>query len=335
MKKGMIAGGVAVALVVFAAWLYASPYLALRGLKNAIEQQNPQAMYNYIDFPAFKQSLTREMLKEMNVEADKPFAEFGTKMVEGLVDVFVNPETMIKMFAKGKAQDVRSIATQSEAPDFNFTSDKVAMRYAGFNAFELALPAEKDGSTWTFIMHRKGLGWKIDDVRVVGSGASADSRLASAQQGGVLPSILGSDMNAAGRDPDEARTAADAAAAVAMAEVESKNASIAAADAARAAEDADAESADAQEAANATVRPSFDCGQASSFAERMICADANLARLDLALASAYRSALSATSSTSALKQSQNAWRTQVRDICMDTDCMQAAYQLRIAELQNN
>jgi uncharacterized protein YecT (DUF1311 family) len=333
MKKGIIAGGVAVALVVFAAWLYASPYLALRGLKNAIEQQNPQAMYNYIDFPAFKQSLTREMLKEMNVEADKSFAEFGTKMVEGLVDVFVNPETMIKVFAKGKAQGVRSIATQSEALDFNFTSDKVAMRYAGFNAFELALPAEKDGSTWTFIMHRKGLGWKIDDVRVVGSGASADSRLASAQQGGVLPSILGSDMNAAGRDPDEARTAADAAAAVAMAEVESTNASMAAA--ASAAEDADADSANAQDAANGTVRPSFDCGQASSFAERMICADANLARLDLALASAYRSALSATSSTSALKQSQNAWRTQVRDICMDTDCMQAAYQLRIAELQNN
>ena len=335
MKKGMIAGGVAVALVVLAAWLYASPYLALRGLKNAIEQQNPQAMYNYIDFPAFKQSLTREMLKEMNVEADKPFAEFGTKMVEGLVDVFVNPETMIKMFAKDKAQDVRSIATQSEAPDFNFTSDKVAMRYAGFNAFELALPAEKDGSTWTFIMHRKGLGWKIDDVRVVGSGASADSRLASAQQGGVLPSILGSDMNAAGRDLDEGRTAADAAAAAAaaMTEVESTNASMAAA--ASAAEDADADSANAQDAANGTVRPSFDCGQASSFAERMICADANLAHLDLALASAYRTALSATSSTSALKQSQNAWRTQVRDICMDTDCMQAAYQLRIAELQNN
>lgn len=335
MKKGIIAGGVAVALVVLAAWLYASPYLALRGLKNAIEQQNPQAMYNYIDFPAFKQSLTREMLKEMNVEADKPFAEFGTKMVEGLVDVFVNPETMIKMFAKDKAQDVRSIATQSEAPDFNFTSDKVAMRYAGFNAFELALPAEKDGSTWTFIMHRKGLGWKIDDVRVVGSGASADSRLASAQQGGVLPSILGSDMNAAGRDLDEGRTAADAAAAAAaaMTEVESTNASMAAA--ASAAEDADADSANAQDAANGTVRPSFDCGQASSFAERMICADANLAHLDLALASAYRTALSATSSTSALKQSQNAWRTQVRDICMDTDCMQAAYQLRIAELQNN
>lgn len=306
MKKGIVAGGVVLAMLLVGAWLYASPYLALRGLKQSIEAENPQAMYDYVDFPAFKSGLKREMLKDMKVEADNPFADFGNKMVEGLVEMFVNPETIIKIFAKradGKAEKAPSAGI---APEFELEKDKLTMGYAGLNTFELVMPSGKDGGSWTFIMHRKGLGWKIDDVRIVPGTKPVAKEDAVASGGGVLSS-LANDQAA-----DSAQAAADAA--------------VAAADAAEV-------EASLSPNANVAVQPSFNCGRASSAAEHMICADSRLAQLDMALASAYRAALVASDDPSGLKAEQNSWRTTSRDVCNDTDCVQAAYESRIAELQ--
>ena len=327
MKKGIVAGGVVLAMLLVGAWLYASPYLALRGLKQSIEAENPQAMYDYVDFPAFKTGLKREMLKDMKVEADNPFAYFGNKMVEGLVEMFVNPETIIKIFAKradGKAEKAPSAGI---APEFDLEKDKLTMGYAGLNTFELVMPSGKDGGSWTFIMHRKGLGWKIDDVRIVPGTKPVAKEDAVASDGGVLSS-LANDQAA-----DSAQAAADAAVAAADAAAAGSGESEAFAAAKAAEADAAEVEASLSPNANVAVQPSFNCARASSAAEHMICADSRLAQLDLALASAYRAALVASDDPSGLKAEQNSWRTTSRDVCYDADSVQAAYESRIAELQ--
>lgn len=224
MRKGIVIGAVALAMLFLGAWIYASPYLALRGLKGSIEEKNPQAMYDYVDFPVFKESLKREMLKDLKEEKDNPFAEFGVKMVEGLVEMFVNPETMIKVFSKDESDKKPSSDDSSMgeiAPKLDLSEDKLKMGYTGLNSFELAMPNE-DGGEWAFILHRKGLGWKIDDVRITSGaksssstgGAAAEAQAASGAAA-VTAAAAASDATATAKSAaDPADQASVAAAAV-------------------------------------------------------------------------------------------------------------------------
>ena len=89
--------------------------------------------------------------------------------------------------------------------------------------------------------------------------------------------------------------------------------------------------ADASTAAE-VVHPSFDCAKASSSQEKLICSDADLAKLDAQLADAYSNARKAASDRAALLASQRAWIKQSFNACNDKTCLTSACQSRIAEL---
>lgn len=80
------------------------------------------------------------------------------------------------------------------------------------------------------------------------------------------------------------------------------------------------------------IKPSFDCAKASTPAERLICSDSGLARLDSQLAEVYSTVRAGSADKNALRDEQNAWRRGVRDACSDVSCMSAAYEGRIAQL---
>jgi uncharacterized protein len=86
-------------------------------------------------------------------------------------------------------------------------------------------------------------------------------------------------------------------------------------------------------AAAQDVRPSFDCTKARSTAETLICSDANLSQLDLALSRAYQEALQEGKIE---KESQRDW-VRSRDVkCASShakDCLRATIERRIAQLQ--
>jgi uncharacterized protein len=84
-------------------------------------------------------------------------------------------------------------------------------------------------------------------------------------------------------------------------------------------------------AANAGAA-SFDCTKAASRIEKLICADAELSRLDSELGQLYDDARRAAGTDLAtLKRAQRAWLKQ-REDCGDSDCVARAYRQRIAEL---
>lgn len=98
--------------------------------------------------------------------------------------------------------------------------------------------------------------------------------------------------------------------------------------------DAEGEVSDASEGADAEVAgathwsPSFDCAQASTSAENMICASQVLSGLDVRMAEAYKAA----SGIKDIRSTQVSWRKGVRDACEDESCMVSAYENRLQVL---
>src|SRR3954468_16763131 len=88
--------------------------------------------------------------------------------------------------------------------------------------------------------------------------------------------------------------------------------------------------------AASVIAAGFDCTQASSRVERMICADPELSFLDDALARYYQDVLSdesdsAASNKASLQREQRRWLAR-RDKCRDAVCIKVAYEARVEEI---
>lgn len=84
----------------------------------------------------------------------------------------------------------------------------------------------------------------------------------------------------------------------------------------------------------AAYKPSFDCAKASNFAEKAVCSDATLGRLDGALADNYKHVLAADlgdGPRGELRATQKAWLAE-RNKCADNGCLVATYRRRIDQI---
>lgn len=75
----------------------------------------------------------------------------------------------------------------------------------------------------------------------------------------------------------------------------------------------------------AAIKASFDCGNAYTPVEKLICSDAALAQSDVALADTYRAALGRVGSPERLKADRRKWLRAKRDACDDARCLLATY----------
>lgn len=79
------------------------------------------------------------------------------------------------------------------------------------------------------------------------------------------------------------------------------------------------------------VQPSFDCINASSEVEHLICSNNALALKDIELSSAYRLKLQTTEDKGGLKAEQIQW-LRSRNACSTVNCLLNRYEQRLAEL---
>ncbi len=86
--------------------------------------------------------------------------------------------------------------------------------------------------------------------------------------------------------------------------------------------------------ATASQAASFDCAKATSKVEKMICADAELSKLDVEIAKTYTAALRNNMSTKNIRIMQKHWVNE-RDGCNDTECERRADADRLKELSAN
>lgn len=92
--------------------------------------------------------------------------------------------------------------------------------------------------------------------------------------------------------------------------------------------------ASASEATAPQASPSFDCGKASSVAEKLVCAHEDLAKADSQLNLSYRAAMARNADATRVRREQLEWLRQSRDSCADADCVRRAYAEREAALAN-
>jgi uncharacterized protein len=77
---------------------------------------------------------------------------------------------------------------------------------------------------------------------------------------------------------------------------------------------------------------SFDCRNAVSKMEKLICADSQLSKSDEELAAAYSRTLKESLDPAAIRKQQREWLSDVRKRCENVACLRDAYATRMAQL---
>ena len=77
---------------------------------------------------------------------------------------------------------------------------------------------------------------------------------------------------------------------------------------------------------------SFDCAKASTPQEKTICATPSLSALDEKLAQTYKAAQATAAAPDQLKSEQRAWLKDTKGCNTNVECLERAYNARIAQL---
>ena len=161
-------------LVIFAIYLYASPYIALYNIKNAAEQKDADKLSGYIDFPSVKQSI-KDQVKAAMVEelaaSDKQdgFEALGTMlaaaMIDPIIDGLVTPDGVALMLQGQKLDFDLNNDTPEDKPKAKNEDIDYKAGYLSFNRFKVQIiDADDPNESLDVIMHRDWLSWKVTRI---------------------------------------------------------------------------------------------------------------------------------------------------------------------------
>jgi uncharacterized protein YecT (DUF1311 family) len=77
---------------------------------------------------------------------------------------------------------------------------------------------------------------------------------------------------------------------------------------------------------------SFNCSDATTKVEKLICSDSQLSKSDEDLMVIYVKVLKEADDTAQIKKQQREWLGKVRNLCADVDCLRNSYATRITQL---
>lgn len=92
--------------------------------------------------------------------------------------------------------------------------------------------------------------------------------------------------------------------------------------------------ADAHPPSRRLSNPSFNCAEAVTRVEKMICGDVDLGYADRKMAVAFREALRASATPNDVRRAQATWRRDQRDACAAPSCVLNSYEARIQDLRS-
>jgi hypothetical protein len=159
---------------------YASPYFALRNLRQALSRGDSESLRDAIDFPAFRESLKEELGGQISFAATKelskdagPFAALGSTLVKGYVDTwiegFVTPQSLAAI-GRGKAIDSPPgpLAGLTDRLSKKSSDDlTVSAGYESFGRFCISVFVPHSQEPITLVMLRSGvLSWRLSAIRI-------------------------------------------------------------------------------------------------------------------------------------------------------------------------
>lgn len=153
-----------------AGWWFASPWWALRQMRDAAAAKDVTRLSAYVDYPALRADLkgdvARQLLGTRSVAAGSVERLVAATIAGPLIDAMVTPQGVAAMFAAdtteaerdGAADDPRRRAQLPRAPTQNA---EVELDRNGFDEFSVR-PSDSSGGTLLF--RRAGLGWRLAGV---------------------------------------------------------------------------------------------------------------------------------------------------------------------------
>ncbi|MDE4456080.1 DUF2939 domain-containing protein [Psychrobacter sp. DAB_AL62B] len=160
-------------LVIFAIYLYASPYLVLNNIKNAAEQGDADKLSGYIDFPSVKQSMKDQvkaaMVEELAASDEQDgFEALGTMlaaaMIDPLIDGVITPDGVALML-QGQELDFSLNKNSESKPKSKEKDIDYKTSYLSFNRFKVQIiDANDSDESIDVIMHRDWLSWKVTRI---------------------------------------------------------------------------------------------------------------------------------------------------------------------------
>jgi hypothetical protein len=179
MKKWIVLLVVLVALL--AGYVAAGPYLTVRAIRDAVREQDSAALADQVDFPALRASLKAQLVDAMVREAgpDAQASVLGgfaltmaTGLVNGTVDAMVTPMGLAGIMQgralwKSSVDSFRRQPTDTEGqalPPAEPWHD-ADFRYASPSRFTITTRDEA-GRPLVFVLRRRGLAWKLADIRL-------------------------------------------------------------------------------------------------------------------------------------------------------------------------
>jgi hypothetical protein len=168
-------------VIIAGGYYFASPFLAIQGLRSGFLSKNSEQVNKYIDYPALREDLKPQlitgMIKNMqnNPEmASNPFSGFAialiTPMASQMVDTYVTPSGMRTILESstseqsGANQDKTAQGLVDRKKEFDKALQKTSLGYEGVNKFQLTATAD-DGKKTKLIFNREGFaGWKLKSV---------------------------------------------------------------------------------------------------------------------------------------------------------------------------
>ena len=161
-------------LVIFAIYLYASPYLVLNSIKNAAQQGDADKLSGYIDFPSVKQSMKDQvkaaMVEELAASDEQDgFEALGTMlaaaMIDPLIDGLVTPDGVALMLQGQKLDFDLNNDTPEDKPKAKNEDVDYKAGYLSFNRFKVQIiDADDPNESLDVIMHRDWLSWKVTRI---------------------------------------------------------------------------------------------------------------------------------------------------------------------------
>jgi len=160
--------------VIFAIYLYASPYLVLNNIKNAAQQGDADKLSGYIDFPSVKQSMKDQvkaaMVEELAASDEQDgFEALGTMlaaaMIDPLIDGLVTPDGVALMLQGQKLDFDLNNDTPEDKPKAKNEDIDYKAGYLSFNRFKVQIiDADDPNESLDVIMHRDWLSWKVTRI---------------------------------------------------------------------------------------------------------------------------------------------------------------------------
>jgi hypothetical protein len=186
-NRGLLIGGVILAFAC-GGGLYASPYITLYQMYQAVERKDVQEISSYVDFPSLRESVKSNvqtiMAKETS-QGQNPLlgllaSTIGGAVIDPVLESVVTPSGVAALLEgqqlhlgeKGKKSSFEQGTT---APD-------VKAEYESFDQFAVSVkPKGEDVEPVTLLLSRNGFSWKISGVRLPSSLAFAKGVLPQTQ----------------------------------------------------------------------------------------------------------------------------------------------------------